>query len=114
MILGRLFENLFGLGVTLIATSNIPAERLYENGLQRANFLPFIDILKRNVQVLNVDGGVDYRLRTHTHDGSYRHHCDEDAEAEMQRWFAAIAHREGGKTGTGPRRERACKQVSCW
>src|SRR3546814_5500824 len=95
MILGRLFKNLFGLGVTLIATSNIPAERLYENGLQRANFLPFIDILKRNVQVLNVDGGVDYRLRTLTHADIYRHPCDEAAEADLQRWFAAIAHSDG-------------------
>ena len=96
MILGRLFENLFAHGVTLIATSNIPPERLYENGLQRANFLPFIDILKRNVQVLNVDGGVDYRLRTLTHADIYRHPCDEDAEADLQRWFAAIAHSDGG------------------
>jgi cell division protein ZapE len=96
MILGRLFENLFAHGVTLIATSNIPPERLYENGLQRANFMPFIDILKRNVQVLNVDGGVDYRLRTLTHADIYRHPCDEAAEADLQRWFAAIAHSDGG------------------
>jgi cell division protein ZapE len=98
MILGRLFENLFALGITLIATSNIPAERLYENGLQRANFLPFIDILKRNVRVLNVDGGTDYRLRTLTRADIYRHPCDEAAEADLQRWFTAIAHGDGGST----------------
>lgn len=92
MMLGRLFENLFRLGVVLIATSNIPVERLYENGLQRANFLPFIDILKRNVRVLNVDGGIDYRLRTLTHADLYRQPCDEAAERDLQRWFAAIAH----------------------
>lgn len=96
MILGRLFENLFNLGVTLIATSNIPAERLYENGLQRANFLPFIDILKRNVRVLNVDGGIDYRLRTLTHADIYRHPCDKAAEADLRRWFATIAHSDAG------------------
>lgn len=95
MILGRLFENLFRLGVTLIATSNIPPERLYENGLQRANFLPFIDILKRNVAVLNVDGGVDYRLRTLTHVDIYHHPCDENAEADLRRWFTEIAQDAG-------------------
>lgn len=95
MILGRLFENLFALGVTLVATSNIPPERLYENGLQRANFLPFIDILKRNVAVLNVDGGVDYRLRTLTHADIYRWPCDEAAECDLERWFEAIAHGRG-------------------
>ena len=95
MILGRLFDNLFQLGVTLIATSNIPPERLYENGLQRANFLPFIDVLKRHVGVLNVDGGVDYRLRTLTHVDIYRHPCDEAAEQDLARWFAEIAHASG-------------------
>ncbi|NKF24667.1 cell division protein ZapE [Solimonas marina] len=95
MILGRLFENLFRLGVTLVATSNIPPERLYENGLQRANFMPFIDILKRNVRVLNVDGGVDYRLRTLTHADIYRHPCDEAAEQDLERWFETMAHGPG-------------------
>ncbi len=95
MILGRLFENLFALGVTLVTTSNIPPERLYENGLQRANFLPFIDILKRHVDALNVDGGVDYRLRTLTHADIYRWPCDEACEQALEKWFTAIAHGEG-------------------
>ncbi len=95
MILGRLFENLFALGVTLVTTSNIPPERLYENGLQRANFLPFIGILKRHVDALNVDGGVDYRLRTLTHADIYRWPCDEACEQALQKWFTAIAHGEG-------------------
>lgn len=95
MILGRLFENLLALGVTLIATSNIPPERLYENGLQRANFLPFIDVLKRHVAVLNVDGGVDYRLRALTHAEIYHSPSDARAEANLERWFAEIAPEPG-------------------
>ena len=91
MILGRLFENLFAQGVTLIATSNIPPDRLYENGLQRANFLPFIDILKRNVSVLNVDGGTDYRLRALTRAEIYHHPSDTAAEANLAHWFGEIA-----------------------
>ncbi|MFA5938556.1 MAG: cell division protein ZapE [Sinimarinibacterium sp.] len=95
MILGRLFENLFALGVTLIATSNIPPDRLYENGLQRANFLPFIDVLKRHVAVLNVDGGVDYRLRALTHAEIYHSPSDARAESNLERWFAEIAPEPG-------------------
>lgn len=91
MILARLFEALFADGVTLIATSNTPPDRLYENGLQRANFLPFISILKKNVSVLNVDGGVDYRLRSLTHAEIYHHPSDAAAEANLGQWFAEIA-----------------------
>ncbi|GAA0833820.1 cell division protein ZapE [Marinomonas arenicola] len=64
MILAGLLEVLFKNGTTLVATSNIEPDGLYKNGLQRARFLPAIDLVNKHTKVLNVDGGVDYRLRT--------------------------------------------------
>lgn len=64
MLLGGLFQALFDRGVSLVATSNIPPERLYWNGLQRERFIPAIKLIQLHTQVVNVDGGVDYRLRT--------------------------------------------------
>jgi cell division protein ZapE len=95
MILGRLFESLFARGVTLVTTSNIPPERLYENGLQRANFLPFIAVLQQHVTVLNVDGGTDYRLRALTRAEIYHAPSDAVAESNLERWFADIAPEPG-------------------
>ncbi len=63
MILANLLDGLFKRDVVLITTSNIPPKDLYKDGLQRARFLPAIDLLERYTQVKNVDGGVDYRLR---------------------------------------------------
>ncbi len=63
MILGRLLAALIERGVVLLTTSNYPPDDLYPNGLQRQNFLPAIALLKRELTVLNVDGGSDYRLR---------------------------------------------------
>lgn len=91
MILGNLFEKLFDRGVTLVATSNIVPDDLYKDGLQRERFLPAIAILKRNVQVLNVDSGIDYRLRVLEKAEIF--HCPLDAAADegLDRSFRELA-----------------------
>ena len=63
MILASLLETLFKNGVTLVATSNLAPEELYRDGLQRARFLPAIAQIERHCRVMQIDAGVDYRLR---------------------------------------------------
>jgi len=87
MILGNLLEALFDNGLVLVSTSNIIPARLYERGLQRQKFLPAIALLEANTQVLNVDGGTDYRLRTLESAGIYQTPLGESADKVMQDCF---------------------------
>ena len=63
MILGRLFEQLFVSSTVIVATSNVAPDRLYEGGLNRQLFLPFIAEIKQRLEVLELDGPSDYRLQ---------------------------------------------------
>ena len=91
MILGTLFEYLFGHGIILVATSNIIPDELYRNGLQRARFLPAIALLNENTHVVNVDSGIDYRLRTLQQAEIYHYPLDEQAAINLQEYFTKLA-----------------------
>jgi cell division protein ZapE len=97
MILGRLFETLFARGVVVVATSNWPPDRLYEGGLQRERFLPFIALVKQRLDVLELDSGVDYRLQRLKDITAYHAPLGPRAEAALDKAFAELT--EGAEAG---------------
>lgn len=91
MILGKLLNGLFRRGVSLVATSNIPPDQLYCNGLQRQHFLPAIDLVKKHTQVINVSGDCDYRLRVLEKAEIYHSPLDDIADRNLDDYFTRIA-----------------------
>jgi cell division protein ZapE len=87
MILGRLLTDLFDRGVVFVMTSNYRPDDLYPNGLQRQNLLPTIALLKRWLDVVEVDGGTDYRLRELEHAACYYSPLSDAVDAELAARF---------------------------
>jgi cell division protein ZapE len=98
MILGTLFEELFAHNVTLVATSNIIPNDLYRNGLQRERFLPAIKLINAHTDIINVDSGVDYRLRTLEQAEIFHYPLDQKASENLRHYFKQLSC-EPGKEG---------------
>ena len=91
MILHRLLESLFEHRVGIVTTSNFRPDDLYPNGLHRDRILPAIELLKRQLEVVDVDNGTDYRRRTLEQVKLYHTPLGPEAEAEMAQAFERLA-----------------------
>jgi cell division protein ZapE len=90
MILERLFRALFEAGTVVVATSNRHPERLYEQGLQRDRFLPFIALLQERLDVVELDSGRDYRLARMVGKPVYFQPLGDSAHRALKQAFAEL------------------------
>lgn len=90
MLLGRLLGAMFERGIVLVATSNCAPDELYQDGLQRAQFLPAIALIERHTEVFHLDTPTDYRLRTLERGEVYHTPLDDAARIAMARCFQEL------------------------
>ena len=92
MLLARLLDRMFADGIVLVTSSNVDPKDLYKDGLQRARFLPAIDLLQRHTHVVYLESDTDYRMRALTRSPVYRTPLDAESDA----WLDTRWHELGG------------------
>ncbi len=97
MILGRLFSCLFERNVTVVATSNVPPDGLYKDGLNRNSFLPFISMIEENMNILELRSERDYRLEKFQGEELYFIPDDDQAERAIRHMFLKLTGHAKGK-----------------
>jgi cell division protein ZapE len=97
MILGRLFTALFEFGVVVVATSNVEPDRLYEGGLNRTLFLPFVRLLQQHMEVVRLDARTDFRMEKLAGSPVYHVPADEGARQALDRAFRSLTGRPRGE-----------------
>ena len=118
MILGRLFQQLFEAGVVIVATSNTPPQRLYEGGLNRQLFLPFIALIEDRLDILELRGVRDYRMQRISGLDLYITPLGPDADTKMDAAWRHLTDRSDAKPlaltvlGRTLRVPRAAKSVA--
>ncbi len=101
MILSGLLHRLFSNGVALVTTSNTHPDNLYRGGLQRQRFLPAIELIKAQTQVVQVDGGNDYRMDCLQSGEIYHIPHDEAATRALRQCFARLEGLQGAEEDEG-------------
>lgn len=97
MILGRLFEQLFRRGVVVVATTNVAPDSLYEGGLNRALFLPFVALIKQHMAVFHLDAPRDYRLDSEGTERRYITPLGPEADACLDAHFRHLTGNDRGE-----------------
>ncbi|MBT5038678.1 MAG: cell division protein ZapE [Rhodospirillaceae bacterium] len=91
MILGPLFEALIEAGVVTVMTSNRAPDTLYENGINRARFEPFIDLIKTRLELVELNGAIDYRTQFISRSRLYHTPLGSAADGELERIFRHLS-----------------------
>jgi len=99
MILSRLFGRLFEDGLVLVATSNTAPDNLYATGLNRSLFLPFVELLKRRTEVVDLRARTDYRLEKLARAPVYVTPLGDAATEALDRVWLALTGRPTGVPG---------------
>lgn len=97
MLLGRLFQAVMERGVFVVFSTNSEPERLYENGLNRQLFLPFIDFIKQRFTLVELSGGTDYRFKRIAGEEAYITPLGERADQHIDRLWQTLTDREPGR-----------------
>lgn len=100
LILGRLFEQLFARGVVIVTTSNTPPKRLYEGGLNRQLFLPFITMIEDHLDIVELNGPQDYRLLRMKGVNCYITPLGPEADRAMDESWRNLTGKDKGKPRT--------------
>jgi cell division protein ZapE len=100
MILGRLFAALFEHGVVVVATSNVDPDDLYKDGLNRALFLPFLELLRAHMEVVRLEARTDFRLEKLRDSSVYHVPADDAAKAALSQAFESLTGRLHGSPAT--------------
>jgi len=95
MLMRGLLAGLFEQGAVLVTTSNQPPDQLYAHGLQRAQFVPAIELIEAHCEVVELDGRTDYRLRALERAGVYHWPLGQRAEAAQEAAFVGVAGEAG-------------------
>ena len=90
MLLSGLLHHFFAQGVVIVATSNLPPDELYKNGLQRERFLPAIELIKQHMNTVGLPGKTDHRLRLLEQTDSW-HISSQQSQGNLERSFNTLA-----------------------